>query len=138
MAYLIRLAKESDAIQINEVSKYLSYPKLSDVQAYEKLQFLINSPQDHVYISEVDGIIVAWIHVFYAPKLASESFYEIAGLVVSPEYRGQGIGCNLVNHVFEYFESKFRVRCNEKRTESHQFYKSIGFKTNKLQRVFEK
>ena len=87
MTHTNRIADISDALQINEVSKHLGYPELSEVQAYEKLESLINSSQDHIYISEVGGVVVGWIHIFYAHKLASESFYEISGLVVDPEYR---------------------------------------------------
>lgn len=137
MSHQIRTALESDSTGINEVSKFLGYNELSKDQAHEKLLYLINSPVDNVYVSEVDGLIVGWIHVFYAPKLASESFYEIGGLVVNPEFRGHGIGRNLVQYVIEKFKAKFRVRCNEKRIESHQFYELIGFNSKKVQRVFE-
>lgn len=116
---------------------FLGYRKLPESEAHEKLIFLINSAVDNVYIAEVDGEIIGWIHVFYAPKLASESFYEIGGLVINPEFRGQGIGRSLVQHVLNNFKAKFRVRCNEKRAESHQFYESIGFGSSKVQRVFE-
>lgn len=138
MTHTIRAAKKSDALQINEISQHLGYVKLSEVEAYEKLEFLINSSQHYVYISEIKGLIVGWIHIFYAPKLASESFYEIAGLVVASEYRNQGIGRSLVDYVFEHFKAKFRVRCNGKRMNSHQFYESNGFKSNKVQYVFDK
>ena len=137
MNHQIRAAVESDASGVNEVSIFLGYRELPEPQAHENLNFLINSTVDNVYVSEVDGKIVGWVHVFYAPKLASESFYEIGGLVVNPEFRGLGIGRSLVQHVLNNFKAKFRVRCNEKRAESHQFYESIGFGSNKVQRVFE-
>ena len=40
-------------------------------------------------------------------------------------------------YVFNIHSGKVRVRCNEKRVESHQFYKAIGFSSEKVQRVFE-
>lgn len=138
MTHIIRVADQSDAQQINKVAKYLGYDALPEAQAYEKLELLINSSQDHVYVAEVEGEIVGWSHIVYAPRLASESFYEIVGLVVVPKNREKGIGRCLVDYALEHLNAKFRVRCHEKRTESHQFYESIGFKKKKTQYVFEK
>ena len=138
MTHTIRAAKNADALPINEVSQHLGYSQLSDDEAYEKLEFLIKSSQNHVHIAEVDGRIVGWIHIFYASKLASESFYEIAGLVVAPEYRNEGVGRSLVDYVLRHFNAKFRVRCNENRIDAHQFYESIGFKNNKIQYIFDR
>ncbi len=58
-------------------------------------------------MSEVNGKIVGWIHVFYAPKLASESFYEIGGLAINPEFRGQGTGRSLVRYVLDNFKANY-------------------------------
>lgn len=137
MKYKIRAAVESDSKEINEVSTFLGYSKLSAEQAHNNLNFLINSVADNVYVAEVNGKIVGWIHVFYAAKLASDSFYEIGGLVVNPEFRGQSIGRSLVQYAFDCLKGTFRVRSNQKRTQAHDFYKSLGFKVTKTQCVLE-
>lgn len=112
---MIREAIKSDSQSINRVSHYLGYSKLSSNRSMLKLQEMINSPYDYVYVAEVKGQIVGWIHLFYARRLASENFYEIGGLVVSPDFRGQGIGKNLVQFALSKNKGKFRVRCNELR-----------------------
>lgn len=137
MKHVIRLAVEADADAINEVSKFLGYTALSMVEATEKLKNIIRSDFDIVYVAEVEGKIVGWLHLFYAHRLASDDFYEIGGLVVNPSCRGLGIGRDLVSYVLDKHKGKVRVRCNEARVESHLFYEAIGFKSNKVQRVFE-
>ena len=138
MEHTIRQAVESDAKSINEISRHLGYAKLTDAEATEKLRQLIHSTTDEVYLAESKGVVVGWLHLFLARRLASANFYEIGGLVVTPEFRGRGIGRELVNHVSEIHAGKIRVRCNEQRLESHQFYEAIGFSDTKLQRIFEK
>ncbi|ADZ92076.1 GNAT family N-acetyltransferase [Marinomonas mediterranea] len=137
MGYVIRAALESDAQGINEVSQYLGYSALSLSESLLKLQALLNSSNDWVYVAQLNDHVVGWLHLFYAHRLASESFYEIGGLVVSEDVRGQGIGRALVQYALDAHKGKFRVRCNELRTDSHQFYEAIGFSSSKSQRVFQ-
>ena len=138
MEYTIRLSNESDAKCINDISKHLGYSELSDTEAEQKLLQLIHSSKDEVYVAELKGNIVGWLHLLFAQRLASDNFYEIGGLVVSPEFRGRGAGRLLVSHVANLHTGKIRVRCNELRQESHRFYEAIGFSDTKVQRIFEK
>ncbi|MCO4786010.1 GNAT family N-acetyltransferase [Marinomonas atlantica] len=137
MEYIIRSASESDANGINKVSKHLGYSRLSSTESVTKLQELLNSAQDQVFVAEWQGQIIGWLHLFYARRLASDNFFEIGGLVVSPENRGQGIGRALVQYAQDENLGKFRVRCNEKRHDAHKFYESIGFNGKKVQCVFQ-
>ena len=138
MQMVVRLAVEADADAIHDLSQYLGYAETSQTQATEKLLNIMKSDEDEVYVSEIDGQIVGWLHVFYARRLASADFYEIGGLLVHPEFRGQGIGRHLVENSLENYKGKVRVRCNETRIDAHNFYKSIGFNSAKVQHVFEK
>lgn len=137
MEHTVRVACESDALGINEVSKPLGYSELSSSEALLKLQEMLSSTQDQVYVAELNGQIIGWLHLFYARRLASDNFFEIGGLVVSPDARGQGIGRDLVEYALSKNKGKFRVRCNELRMESHKFYEAIGFSSSKVQRVFQ-
>lgn len=133
----VRLAIIEDAPGINSVSKYLGYPELSDHECSDKLQQLLSSRVDEVYVALEKGKVVGWLHLFQARRLASANFYEIGGLVVNPENRGKGIGRALVEYATKIHSGKFRVRCNEKRRDSHAFYESVGFNSSKVQHVFE-
>lgn len=135
---LICIATLKDAPGINSVSLHLGYSEQSNLECQDKLQQLIISPVDEVYIAVVDGDIVGWLHVFHAKRLASTNFYEIGGLVVNPKHRGQGIARSLVTFATKNNPGSLRVRCNEKRRDSHAFYQSIGLSCCKVQYVFEK
>lgn len=137
MEYIIRSASESDAIGINKVSEHLGYSQLSPTESITKLQELLDSSQDQVFVAEQNGLIIGWLHLFYARRLASDNFFEIGGLVVSPYSRGYGVGRALVQFSQDKNLGKFRVRCNEKRLDAHKFYESIGYSGNKVQRVFQ-
>lgn len=138
MQSVIRLATESDVYEINGISQYLGFSALSDSDVLEKLSELINSETDEVYVAEYSDKVVGWLHLFYACRLASDNFYEIGGLVVSLDFRGQGIGKQLVQTACSKHQEKIRVRCNDTRVESHKFYERLGFRGNKVQRVFDK
>ena len=137
MEITIRSALESDASFINAASKHLGYSELTNSEAQKKLTRLLNSTSDEVYVAEVDNNIIGWIHLFFARRLASADFREIGGLVVSPQFRGRGVGRRLVEHATSMHGGKVRVRCNEKRVDSHQFYRALGFRDTKAQNVFE-
>ena len=137
MEYIIRSASESDAEGINEVSEHLGYSQFSSTEYIIKFQELLSSTQDQIFLAEWQGRIIGWLHLFYARRLASDNFFEIGGLVVSPENRGHGVGRALVQYAQAKNLGKFRVRCNEKRLDAHKFYESIGFDSIKVQRVFQ-
>ncbi|MFB9254799.1 GNAT family N-acetyltransferase [Vibrio agarivorans] len=90
-----------------------------------------------MFVAERQGRILGWLHLIYARRLASGNFFEIGGLVVSPENRGYGVGRALVQYAQAKNLGTFRVRCNEKRLDAHKFYESIGFDNSKVQRVFQ-
>lgn len=135
--YSIRAANSDDFRAINVLSQHLGYRKISDDECRLKLTQLLSSQTDVVYVAQSKDTVIAWVHLFMARRLASPDFHEIGGLVVNPSYRGQGVGKALLESVAKQHGGTLRVRCNEKRLESHLFYKALGFKSTKLQRIFE-
>ncbi|MDX5422095.1 MAG: GNAT family N-acetyltransferase, partial [Hymenobacteraceae bacterium] len=79
----------------------------------------------------LDDRLIGWIHGFYTLRLQSGAFVELRGLVVDENYRRTGAGRKLVEQVRAWAKQKgvrkVRVRCNTKRTDTHTFYKAIGF-----------
>jgi len=141
MELLIRSAEINDSESITELSNQLGYEtKNEDIQ--NRLYKILKTADNCVYVAIERGKIVGWIHGFYSLRVESEFFVEIGGLVVSENHRKKGIGKNLVNKITKWSESKncgkIRVRCNVIRKESHQFYENIGFKINKVQKIFNK
>lgn len=134
----IRCAVTTDAGVISELASSLGYEQVADSIAKQRLDRLINSNLDNVYVAQLENQIVAWLHCFYASRLASDSFYEIAGLVVSPSVRRQGVGRELVKYAMEQQPGTWRVRCNGERHQAHRFYQSLAFKKAKQQYIFTK
>jgi len=91
-------------------------------------------------VLETEGIVRGWVHIFVTHRIASPSFVEIGGLVVSPQNRGQRIGRVLVDYAKQWGKEQnpgLIVHCNTKREETHKFYKSIGFTKSKAQYLYE-
>ena len=58
-------------------------------------------------------------------------------MVVNPSNRRRGFGKKMVRYASSENPRNWRVRCNSKRDEAHQFYERIGFTNSKTQYVFE-
>lgn len=135
----IRKAELADCDAINSLSMHLGYDETTADITQERLKNLLDSSSDWVWVFEDSGNISGWIHIFTAHRLASTTFNEIGGLVVAPTARKQSIGRKLVE--FAAIESakqnlRLRVRCDSRRTETHQFYDHIGFTKVKSQYVY--
>jgi len=136
----IRAARASDSHSINQLSLLFGYPQESDDLASVRLNELINSDSDNVWVFEQDNQVLGWIHLFVAKRLASATFVEIGGLVVNSDSRRQGIGRQLVERANSWAREKhlsLRVRCNEKRDGTCNFYRAVNFSELKNQLVFE-
>lgn len=103
----------------------------------------ICSRADHsVFVAELAGTIVGWIHVCRVESLGSAPFAEIRGVVVAETERGHGIGKELVGvaeqWALEKSCSKIRVRSNSMRANAKQFYEKLAYVIKKNQNVFDK
>ena len=138
---MIREATLEDAADINSLSVALGYSPVTDGVALIRLQQVLASSTDKVWVYQQESQVVGWLHAFIAVRLASAPFMEIGGMVVAPHCRQQGIGRRLVEQAKAWAQdnhSNLRVRCNAKREDTHIFYEKAGFDKNKTQYVFEK
>ena len=137
----IRDASAGDAEPIARLSGQLGYPEQGG-RLGKRLSALLGSSLDAVYVAEVDGSVVGWIHVFASVRIESAARAEIGGLVVDEAYRGKGIGERLVREVetwaIQHGLAHIRVRTRATRTEAHGFYAREGFERTKLQHVLDK
>lgn len=137
----IRTAEPHDANAIQLLSKTLGYKETPLEVARERLQKLLLSTSDKVFVAVLNDEIIGWLHAFIAHRVASASFVEIAGLAVSPNHRQQGAGKMLVTEARKWAQENhlaLRVRCNNEREDAHKFYEAIGLIKVKEQYVFEK
>jgi N-acetylglutamate synthase-like GNAT family acetyltransferase len=137
---IIRGANIEDFKSINLISACLGYQTVADLETKQRLNQLINSTTDRVWVYEHAGKLTGWLHAFKAVRLASPHFIEIGGVAIKPNYCRQGMGRKLVNEAVNWAKSenlKIRVRCNADRRQTHKFYEAIGFSKLKSQTVFE-
>ena len=101
----------------------------------------IESRGGAIFVAEVNGEVVGSICAIIDARLAEGVYAEIVSLIVTKQYRGKGIGKQLVNQAESWskkYVNKIRVRANVTRSDSHNFYESLGFNETKEQKVFLK
>ncbi|MBL7780580.1 MAG: GNAT family N-acetyltransferase [Saprospiraceae bacterium] len=130
---------DTDAVCL--LTGQLGYP--SDTSAMQqRIAAVLDHPDHCLYVAMADERVAGWIHGFYSLTLESGSFVAIAGLVVDERYRRSGIGSALVQAVADWPEARrcgrVRVRCNAVRGETHRFYRALGFREVKEQKVFDR
>jgi len=135
-----RTLKIEDAEDINRLSGQLGYPSsLSETEI--SIKAIITHPGHCSFVAITEETIIGWIHGFYALRLESPPFVEIGGLVVDENYRNMQTGKKLIELVKEWAITqevgKLKVRCQTKRTGSHQFYLKAGFIQTKEQKIFD-
>ena len=130
-----------DSESINGLSKHMGYASVANDVAREWLQEILDRKNEKILVSESNGEINGWIHAFKTNRVASPPFIEIAGLVVAPDNRRNGVGTELVQNIEHWAKNlnlKVRVRSNLIREETHKFYEALGFVNSKTQHIFEK
>lgn len=135
-----RAITEKDAESVAGLSTQLGYGSNIE-QILFRIRQINNNNGNCAYVAIFENKVVGWIHGFYTLRIESDAFVEIGGLVVDAAYRNLKIGKQLIDCVKlwakQHQVKKLKVRCNTKRTESHQFYERVGFKENKRQVAFE-
>ncbi|WP_276499614.1 GNAT family N-acetyltransferase [Pontibacter litorisediminis] len=134
----IRTLTSDDAKAITNLSSQLGYTA-SVAETKVWLQEILGSKDHCAFGAVLKDQLIGWIHGFYTLRLESGTFVEIGGLVVDENYRRTGAGRKLVEQVRAWARQKgvcsVRVRCNTQRTDTHTFYKAIGFEEVKEQKV---
>ncbi|MEZ5082290.1 MAG: GNAT family N-acetyltransferase [Bacteroidales bacterium] len=135
----IREIKETDANSIVELSEQLGYTIETSIVS-DQISNILSNKNHFCFVATNNKKVIGFIHGFLAIRLTSPPFMEIAGLIVSEDFRNIGIGSKLVRHIESLYTecASTRVRCNVKRSEAHKFYLNLGYSDKKVQNVFEK
>lgn len=137
----IRKAQLQDAKAIADIASALGYQSSSsETLAVKRLNRLINSCNDQVWVAELNGQLIGWLHAQHAFRAASTDFIEILGLSVSDQARLKGVGRSLVEMAKEWATDErvcLRVRTNDIREGAKTFYSALGFSSAKTQSVFK-
>lgn len=137
----IRGAVETDTETIAVLSGQLGYPApTSEVQ--ERLQRILTQGDGLVFVAEIGGRVVGWVHVHGKHDLESPARAEIGGIVVDERHRRRGIGEELMAAAEDWARSMryatLRLRSNVIREDAHRFYRRLGYSETKRQVVLSK
>jgi GNAT superfamily N-acetyltransferase len=137
----IRGANRRDAARLAELSGVLGYP-VSPEHMSARLAPLLDRKTDAVFVA-VDGENpIGWIHAGERQLLETPPDAEILGLVVDAAYRRSGVARQLVAEVEAWASARgldqITVRSNVVRTESHPFYRALGYSHVKTQHTYRK
>ncbi|HEV8283371.1 MAG TPA: GNAT family N-acetyltransferase [Chitinophagaceae bacterium] len=139
MNIIIRKALPEDAATITMLTHQLGY-SISIEQTLQNIKAITANKDHTAFVAVHEKQVIGWICLSYMIQLESPPVCELRGLVIDEGYRKMGIGKMLINEAKRWSKEKgndqLRLRCNAKRTETHLFYKHLGFKEIKQQKVF--
>jgi GNAT superfamily N-acetyltransferase len=139
--FIVRRAKTTDAAGVAALSGILGYPVDRETMQ-SRLERLSGCEEHVVFVAEMNGEVVGWIHGAERDVLVAERFGEICGLVVAEGRRSSGVGRRLVEAIEQWAGGRgldqVSVRSNVVRTESHPFYEKVGYSRIKTQHAYRK
>ena len=137
----IRLARPSDAMQLAELAGELGYPTTAK-EIRQRLGQLRPAAIHAVFVADVAGKLIGWIHVSRNYLLESAVRAEVNGLIVSSAARSQGAGKQLLRAAEEWARKQkctgVNLRSNVIRDRAHAFYLREGYEHYKTQKAFRK
>ena len=128
-----------DLCSLNKSALGYDYP---EDKTKEKLQLVLASPADKIFVAEFDGKVVGYIHLSDYEPIYFESLKNILALAVDENYRNKGIGRQLIQAgeawAKETGSKGIRLSSGFSRTGAHQFYQHCGYTMRKEQKNFIK
>jgi GNAT superfamily N-acetyltransferase len=139
----VRAAKESDIPRIQELYLQLAFtPPPPDMQRpsaeeYKRVFQEMNTlPNYEFIVAEEAGDVIGTTVLAILPGMAHgvSPFAVIEYVVVDEKYRGKGIGKTMMEYCMSKAKEagcyKIMLTSDNRRTEAHDFYKSLGFEAS--------
>ncbi|MBO4783517.1 MAG: GNAT family N-acetyltransferase [Lachnospiraceae bacterium] len=107
----------------------------------EQMKDFLDSNSQAMFVAEEDGEVIGFAHVVLikakkVPCLKPETSLYLQDLVVTAEYRSQGIGTILLNEAKKYGKDNgadfFRTQVFPQNTDGMRFYERNGFSTKMI------
>ena len=128
-----RIATRDDCLAVYEMicdmeAKLLPYHAFADI-----FQKQLEDPDYECIVCEEDRDVIAVINLRYEEQLHHAArIAEIMEFVVKAEYRGKGLGKDLLAYAEKCAKEKgcaqIEVACNQLRKDTHRFYSREGMK----------
>lgn len=99
--------------------------------------------ENKIFIAQnEEGKAVGYVFTGICYYLGANPFAEIIQLLVDKDYRSQGAGAMLVDHVCTYYKPQgindIKLHSRVDRERAHNFYRAHGFREFKQSKFFEK
>lgn len=142
MPFTVRIAEEKD---INALA-YLNQTALgytySPKKTAEKLKIVSPDAAQVVFVAEMQGAVIGYIHAAIYDTLYFDTLVDIRGLAVDANCRRQGVGRTLLNAAESWAKQQgacgIRLASGAARTGAHAFYAACGYENSKSQKRFIK
>ena len=141
MQFSFERSRPPDADAAVQLSAELGYA--TEIEAMRKRIERVSSSRDRaVYVACIADTVIGWIDVGIVHHFATGDYGEIAGFIVSSEYRSGGVGRKLLTKAEEWAANqgmtKMVVRSRTVREAAHRFYVREGYSLIKISAVFSK
>ena len=141
MRVVIRRGKIADGARIAELSGQLGYPATKK-EIVARMKRLTPASQHALFVAELAGLVIGWIHVTASRLLEVPARSEVNGLIVDETARSGGAGKLLLHEAEKWAKragcQSMSVRSNVTRDQAHHFYEKNGYKHHKTQKAFRK
>ncbi|WP_413172421.1 GNAT family N-acetyltransferase [Anabaena azotica] len=138
----IRQAKIKDSERIAILCEQLGYSATKE-QIEQRLEKIQNNNSHIIYVATLENeYVIGWAHAHISDLIIIPNQALLFGLVVDKNYRNNGIGRLLMQHIEEWADilgcEGVILRSNIKRQEAHLFYEKIGYTNIKQSVTFYK
>ncbi len=137
----VRRAEKSDSAEIAEILRNDLGYDCSEEMVKRKLSNL-DARREAVFVAELCGQVTGIVHVEKYELLYFDTLANILGLAVCSACRRRGIGKRLMQAAECWAKENgavgVRVNSGASRTEAHEFYRSLGYVSEKAQLRFMK
>lgn len=141
---LIRQAIETDLPNVIELLKGMDGEESIDFDEALKIwRKMTEYPYYKVFVAEGNKLIMGTCSLIIIDNLGHKGAkLAIAeSMIVSQDYRGQGIGSKLIHFVMEKARGencyKLMLSSNRKRIKAHEFYEKLGFQQHGISFMIE-
>ncbi|GEM_PF-99195 len=137
----IRPAQRKDAERIAILCEQLGYTA-TPPQVQERLAHIQHNEAHIVYVAVINDFVVGLAHAHACDLVIEPKQAILFGLVVDEDYRHNGMGQLLMQHIEQWASSvgcqQVVIRSNIKRKQAHDFYQKIGYANIKQSLTFFK
>lgn len=138
----IRTAREGDDVRCAELlgilfSQEKEFTPNAETQS-RALSMIIRNPElGRIFVGEIDGVIEGMVMLlFTVSTFLSQKVALLEDMVVSPAWRGKGLGSLLINHAEEFARSegfgRITLLTDRDNDIAQQFYRAQGFAPSEM------